>query len=344
MPVTATVSAVTVRETVSMQGVLLRDELILYSDGQSAISLRTSGESVARGEVLATLSQTANTDSNFGQTATLELQLIRAEASEHSSDLSVGVRASVEAQSVSDYHSAISQSDVQARREAVAVLEGLYFGTERETWDIERELGMISAMSYIGDESLLAPESGIFFPYTDGLEDVYRPESVYVGLTEELLARTIDNSSQAYGKLVVSPRWYLLGELEPTVANGLTLGETVEADLGSLGVTELRVEQLSFEAEGLCAVLFSGNLGTSEILSAREVEAELETHYYSGLSVPIRAVRLDESGASYVYTETAGVREKKYVETIYVGDEMFVVSASTDEGALRVGDTLIVSG
>ena len=80
-------------------------------------------------------------------------------------------------------------------------------------------------------------------------------------------------------------------------------------------------------------------------LALRRQSAELVKTEYTGIRIPKSAVRVDEAGATFVYTETGLRAERKDIEILYETGEFYIVAINTvDDGALRAGDSVIVSG
>ena len=101
---------------------------------------------------------------------------------------------------------------------------------------------------------------------------------------------------------------------------------------------------LSQAESGQKALVLRLTQGGDPYMSMRKCSAQMIFSEYTGLSLPVSAVRRDEDGNSFVYTITAGIVECKAVDIIYTDGDDCLAALSTAADALREGNTVIVSG
>ncbi|MBR1658939.1 MAG: hypothetical protein IJ705_01310, partial [Oscillospiraceae bacterium] len=212
---------------------------------------------------------------------------------------------------------------------------------------LKAELESIDGSAVSGAERLVAPASGLFSAVVDGWEHI-GPQALD-GLTPTVLDALAAGSRPAegrvYGKIVTGCDWYFAAAMREADAAGLTPGGAATLVLGrgyGEGV-EARVLSVSEPEGGRRAVVFRCDKAMAETMALRRTVAEVRFDRYSGIRVPAGALR-EEDGESFVWTVTAMQLERKSVEPLYQGDGFAILRRGSDSGALREGDTVVVSG
>ena len=190
-----------------------------------------------------------------------------------------------------------------------------------------------------------AIQSGLFSTVADGFEDI-SPDDLEEMDPEALTNLMEENRSRpelALGKLVYGSKWYFASVMEENEANDFNIGERVTMIFGKYysEYLDMRVESIGIEDDnGNCVVIFSCSEAMVDVLDMRMQSAELIVHEDTGVRVPKKAIRVDEEGRVYVYTQTGMQAEKKIVEIMHDLGEHYVVASEK----LRPGDIVIVSG
>ncbi len=349
-----TISAVeyTVRDSIGLDGIVIRDEEPLLTYYKSLHIAVENGKRVQR-------------DGTVGIVYSSDSELQRAERLR---ELNIEIENLEELQ-----ESGISESqkmengiksEIQTMRTAVqnrnlgdigAISTGiktLVLSSAGDESTVEDELSALyaersSLESIKSDPSdiIKAPASGLFSTVLDGFEDITLDmvkELDSVGL-QSLMEESRTASELALGKLVYGSKWYFAAVMDADDANDLNRGDRVTMIFGKYysEYLSMRVERVGFEDEmGMSVVIFSCSEAMTDIMDMRMQSAELILNEDTGVRVPKKAVRVDEEGRVYVFTQTGMQAEKKYIEIMHdLGDHYVVASEK-----LRAGDVVIVSG
>jgi len=223
--------------------------------------------------------------------------------------------------------------------------------------ELQAELLVLeSSLSGLTGAELVTDKAGLFSSHVDGFEALSPaslPELTAAGVSE-LYRKSEAAETGAFGKLVSGTAWYYAAVV--TQAEAEALRAIVKAADGREAVAQVAFSSQSGqtvemsirrigEDEGTgCVVILSADTGLSDTLRLRCLEADIIYASYGGLRIPKSAIRLDDEGRTYVFTET-GVRvEMKYVEIIGDFGSYYLVQAGGTADALKEGNDVIVSG
>jgi hypothetical protein len=346
----------TIYDSISTNGILVREELLLYTDYEIVyISVDEAKKIASGGEVAVAYSSQENLD------RAMELRLVQAQI-EHLEQLRDGGVSSEDPlqqnirmkENILKLRQAANSRDMSALEDTTINLQSLIFidqehGEAQQTLEaLYAEQNELSAGPDGDAVSICAPQAGLFTSFIDGYESL-TPEDVCSMSSDELSALLRDARSapdRALGKLVCGITWYYAVNLKAEDAKGLEEGETAELILGSYSGAplEMTVEGISTESDGTVAVVFSCDHSMAETINIRIQTAELLKNDYSGIKVPKNAIRLNDDGAACVYVVNGLQAQEKTVDIIYDAGDFYIVKNETDRmEALRAGDSLIVS-
>lgn len=349
-----TISAVeyTVRDSIGLEGVVVREEETLLTYYKSLHVAVSEGKRIPRGGVVGMV---YSSDSELQRAERLrevkgEIENLEAlqesgvsESQKTENGIKRGIqelRAAVQSRSLSDVNSL--SSNVRTLMLSAAGDEG---SIEEELELLYAERRSLEAAKSEPYDVIRAPASGLFSSVTDGFEDI-TPEGLDELDAEAVKALMEEERSApelALGKLVYGSKWYYAAVMPEDDANDYDEGDRVTMIFGKYysEYLEMRIENIGFADEnGECAVVFSCDSAMADVLDMRMQSAELILREDSGLRVPKKAVRVDEEGTVYVFTLTGMQAEKKPVSIMHDLGEHYVVSGEK----LRPGDVVIVSG
>ena len=349
-----TISAVeyTVRDSIGLEGVVVRDEEPLLTYYNSLHISAENGKRVARG---GTVGVVYSSDSELQRADRLRavnmeienLEELQESGITESQKLENGIkseiqalRAAVQSRNLTDVtalSSGVRTLVISAAGDESSVeseLESLY--AER------RELEAVKSEPY---DVIRAMKSGLFSTTADGFEDItpdslkdYEPESL-----RALVEETRPEPELALGKMVYGSKWYFAAIMDEDSANDFDKGDRVSMIFGKYysEYLTMRIERIGYEDDnGQCVVIFSCSEAMVDVLDMRMQSAELILHEDTGVRVPKKAVRVDEEGRVYVFSQTGMQAEKKYIEIMHDLGEHYVVAGEK----LRPGDVIIVNG
>lgn len=219
-------------------------------------------------------------------------------------------------------------------------LESLY----AEKASYEGKLGSAKSEVY-------APEAGVISYEADGLEDILKADKIgeYTVSDVETWPEVIQNSRKetpgVIGKIADNFIWYYVYLDSEQNAEDLSVGRRVDVRFKVDDVPTLRGEiaALSEPENGKVAVSVALTESTDIWLKYRTVEADVITDSYSGLKIPVSALRYRD-GTTGVYILRDRVPRFRSVEVLYKNDQYAVVKEdNTVSDSLRLYDALIVS-
>lgn len=224
-----------------------------------------------------------------------------------------------------------------------AQLKGIAVRTEQLVCSVSGFIPAVSDGERVCSGGQLAPgvyseNSAVFFAGTDGYE--YLRADFTGDFGADAVERLLDaapQSTDACGRTVTENAWYYAAVCDGEYQLSGKCSLIFDGMKSPVSACVLRCEAQS----GKTALLFRLTAG-GEYLKLRKCGAELVFSRQSGLAVPAEAVMHGDDG-DFVYTLSAGVAERKFVDIIYSDGERSLAARSEDADALREGSTVIVS-
>ncbi|MDR0446295.1 MAG: hypothetical protein LBH17_04585 [Oscillospiraceae bacterium] len=311
---TAPAVALTLSETASARGFIVREEELLPGDFSFASPRLDDGEKAARGQLVAELysiADTAGTDAYSGYAASerieeLETRIKKLHAAAAASPEELARRTE---NAVTTLAYLTARRDLTAAAELAIEAESLVtgasgnIGAESEAAALEAELDALQ-IRHSGATPVYAPVSGVFARSVDGFEGI-TPSGIANLTPDELEALfAFPEGQPGAGRLITGTRWYLALVMDSASAAALIEPDSVTVRLTTPVRAEftMRVEDVGRGSGDRRVVTLSCDYGMRDILNVRATDAEIVYGEISGLRVPRDAVRLeppgDESGES----------------------------------------------
>ncbi len=343
------------------QGIIIRDETVIYGGGANTYILRAEGERVGSGQPVAVSYDSAADLQTAEELRSVEAQIdqletIIASVASGSYVLTANGSAAALAMKLSGAVDSHELDDISALAAEFRTLtyyssddSGAAAASERlaelknRRWELESELAYSSQYIYSGI-------SGVFTRSVDGYEDIGLNAGAQLSAAElesMLLYGPGEKSTDSLGKVVQGIKYYYVTEMSSDEAKKLSEGATVEIkfDRYYSDVLEMTVEKVHApESGGKCAAVFSCSRAMAETIQARKLSGKVVYSSVSGIRVPKKSIRLDENGGTCVYVLTAARAELRPVEIIYEVGDYYIVKNTEDTKALREGDEIIVRG
>ena len=371
----------TMWDSVEEKGLLVRDEQVLPGREGILDVIQAEGERVAAGQTLALVYQDSQAQDNQAVMEELrtEIQLLtyamsRGSAAETSARLDEAILQSIVSLRGSAARQEFSTLEDQVMQIKSGVLKrGSVYGggasaemLNTRLQELKDQLATLNRQTAAVTTRIQAEHPGTYSAHVDGLETVLTPQSV-LEMTPGELAELMEHpggdptppegTPAPVGKLISSPRWYFAAVLDQGDVGRLEQGHTVTVRFtGDFSQdVPMRVERISKEEEGRCAVVLSSDRFLANTTPLREQTVELIFREYSGLRLPKKAVHQvtdtvtdEKTGEEQkrsrvgVYVLVAGQAEFKEVEVL-VEDQDFCVVKSLGEGRdrLQAGDEVI---
>ena len=351
----------TAEEALTLVGWLVREEETVSSSAEYIDVRIEEGEKVGVGQVLARTYDSAEDLERQRRIDELELSLEQLEAV-FDSDSDPAAAAKLD-QQINEVTLALSRataegdlSDVENQvlslKSLVLSRSEIFSGSSdvsalRQSLQLELTT-LLSGASSTG--VIPAEHSGLFSTQVDGYEQLLTVEmldSLDPGDMAALERQSPVSDSDVFGKYIYGIRWYLVALLDESDTALLDGRQTVQMRFtgGYTDLMEMDVVRLSeADSQGRRLLVLSCDHYLSETISLRRQSVEIINEQYSGIRIPQKALRVDESGQTGVYC-ISGVQAKfKPVEIIYELDNYFIVAQDpSNPSALHVGDEIIVS-
>jgi multidrug efflux pump subunit AcrA (membrane-fusion protein) len=348
---TVPVTGLNIRDTVSVRGIVAREEQVLYSVYSSVRVKLAEGTRVSAGGTVAEAY-----DSEQALLRAVRQAELREESEELTAMLSMGTSESsqqtdAEIQSgIRKLRRSVFEQDFTAAEAISQTLQTQVFAAFSNPSDIQKrlreiseELGSPENQHAARSDDITAPVSGLYSGSVDGWEEVGydRLKQISPGELKSLLQEEHDPPDWALGKLVSGSKWYFAALMDEEDAERLSGKDSVAVRFGRYYGEQLamRVEWLSPEEEGQCTVLLSCGEHMGDVMTMRFQDAELVLSEDSGLRIPRRGLHVDDQGRACVYVQTALLVEKKLVTVEQDFGDYYMVRSDT----LRSGDQVIVS-
>ena len=376
---TAQVYSYTAHDSVTAEGLVVRQALVLPAHSGILELTRAEGEKVGKGQQIALVYRDSQAQASQAHIEELELAIeLLEEAISQSGNLESAARLDEDIiQSMVALRASYALGDCTQLREQVlgvksSVLKrGYTYGDGLTSADLSArlrqlrdELAVLTRQSARATTRVSAPTPGVFSSLVDGYESLLTPETVYE-LTptslQELINSPAGEDSGAMGKLITSDTWYFAANLPQTAARRLEEGDTASLRFsGDLNRTvEMTVDRIGATEGGKTLVVFSSNRYLTLTTLLRHQTAELVFESWSGLRIPKQALRLvestqdadhsDDSASTVtrtgVYALVNGRTEFREVDILYEGSDYYVTRPlGSGRKILRAGDAVITQG
>lgn len=363
---TITAATSTVYETVDATALVVRDEHTVDSNTSNVtVACVDDGEKVKQGGNVAMIFSSARNAADYSSALDIQSQLdyyINLESR------SAGMATDVESldedilNDINDYvrcasaytsgaleDSSMRINDKLTRRQII-IGETIDFSTVKE--DLQKQLNSYNMDSCSPTGYVTTDESGVFFSYTDGCEDIVDYDSV-TSLDAESLDNAIAKASETektehLGKLVTTYEWYFCCKVDADkikgVKNGDTLSvalkdsdEVIECTLVSGADTDL--------ADKETVLVLRNSAMDPQIASMRVENIEIRFNEYTGFKVPSSAIHIDDEGKKMVYALVANQVDARYGEILYSTKDyvLFAYDPENSDG-IRLYDQIITQG
>ena len=351
---TAPAVYVSLTESATATGVIVRDETLVGSSKSYLSIVAENGRMLSAGETIAVSYNSEEAMARAGKLRELELQrqyiasVLNGRSSQESiSEKDISIKTAITALSAACAdHSTDRLADACLELGAL-VLENSDIQTTQVDLDlVTKQISELRQTALNDTVAISAAAAGIFSSAADGYEYI-KPEKLQkltVAGLKELAETPQELPENVIGKTVASYVWYFAAVIPEEYAESFETNHSVELDFGRYcprPVGGLLISK-SAPSEGEVAVVFRCTSSMAELLSVRKTTADIALKTREGIRVPKSAVSTDEEGC-FVYTATGLQAEKKYVEIIWETDDFYLAAAGGEKASLRVGNEILLS-
>lgn len=357
--------AVTVRDSVDVNGIVVRDETVVENSTGIVNFLVNDGDKVALGAAVAEVYDSAETARNNLRLSLLQEEL---DALQAASGLNRTSGANIDSVSgrvhdkLSELGGSVAQEEYQnlyALRNELITLLGSFSVSAGRTVDYSARIAELSAQiaacqgaSSAASAVVNAPVEGFFISTTDGFETRIDNETLETMSVEELQTIVADAEQNAtidttHSKIVSDYKWNYAAVISAKQAQSFKVGGTYSVDFNyalvkNLPMTVTRVSDP--DASGNCLVVLECNRLNSSITALRAQKATINFTQYEGIKISRAALRLQD-GQEGVYIKYGSTVEFRAIDKVYETDE-FLISRqdASDDTLLALYDEVIVEG
>ncbi len=351
-----------VEDTLTAQGLLLREETLVRHSGGALDFQVADGAKIAKGGTIANIYSTSEQVaaqqelreveaeiekltnlSNSGDYYLLDLTQIQNQIAEQLYAL-----ADIDGQTgAADSASVTAQLNDLIIRKQVAVGEQVDLSARITALQAERDALLSQGGQKTG--SIQAETSGYFFSGSDGYETVVDVSSIAAMTVEQFRAITPTTpDASAVGKISSGYTWYYVFETDASTAqrlsgvqeNGTLRGRFAFMDADTFPMQIVAANQ---SGDRVLMVLSSDYL-SGQLAAMRTSELQLVLGTYEGLRVDQQAVRIVD-GETGVYILSGGRARFRRLDVLYTKETYVIVQAgSSGSGYLQLYDNVIVRG
>ena len=376
---TETAIFATADESVSFQGVYIRDESLCTYSGNGAVCYRVSdGGKLGVNSAIAEI---------YGDEAQIDIRqqvdAIQAELSLLEKIQNPGTSESAQPANLSSlieehYKSLIFHREkanltaLQADKEELLVLLSTYQKITSDAVDftprintLNAQLSALTAQQTVPLDTVKAPNSAYFVSYADGYEDKLTKAGLEAMTVEDIRAVKDDGKvedKRIIGKLIDGYEWFIVGVIDNSKAifapdTNVTMrfestADTVTGTIASIRSTENPLESI---------ITVRCDKLTGSLVQHRVERMEMVKGEYEGIQVSREAIRFKEIEEVHVDDET-GVETRKKVnargvyillgeqptfrrlDVIYEGSDYVLSRLNAGEGYVTLYDDIIVKG
>lgn len=352
---TAPAVYVSLTETASAPGIVVRNEKLVKSDEKYLSVVAENGGVLAKGETVAVtysseaaLSRAAQIQDLESRKAYISAVLAGAQTAESLSDKESAIKSAVTGlAAAAARHETDELSSAAISLSSLVIESSNANASEAQLNEVQSQLDSLNASAQKDTVAITADDAGLFSTVPDGYESI-TPDKIKgldpAGLkTLEESPETI--SADVRGKLCDPYEWYFAATVAQKDAARLKAGSSASLSFGRYSNAPFRmhVSSIGKAVNGQCVVLFRCTSSPADMLSVRRTTAEIQFDTHEGIRVPKQAMLKDDEGKNYVYTVTGLQAEQKYVEISYEADEYYLVKVSTDASGLRSGNQIILT-
>lgn len=358
---TYTAVAYKVGDGISTTGFVVRDEQVIESNEKIVVLMRSDGERVGKGQVVANCY-----DSEQARRTQLEIEQKQTELAQLKYAYSYSGSDADAATLDADITQEIGQFAVYVNRRSLDFADGTaerlksYIlrryasdDTAEAIWaritQTEDDLNTLYAQNSAASRSITAETSGYFGTTVDGYETLLDSESILsmsLSQFDSLSERRLSVTDRQIGKLVTDIGWYYITSVEAGSMDDYEKDDTLSVHFSHdfYGDARMTIKRIGEIEDGRQLLVLKSNDYIQNAVSLREQSADIIFGYKDGLRVPKTALYVDEDGRTGVYVLEGAEAEWKTVTPLYYGKDSVIVKldqSSTDN--LWPGDEVILS-
>ncbi|MBQ8610704.1 MAG: hypothetical protein IJ412_03235 [Oscillospiraceae bacterium] len=367
---TQTAGAVTMTDSISTSGVVVRQETVIPQDTAGVVSYTVKDvQRVSSGTEVARLFDSAYAARSFDAAAQLsqEIALLRqAQTDGVNAGTDVNLILTQVSDDLYDYIEVLQTGRFEGLDAVHSSLNyslnklGIAVGREQDYEALLAELQTeydAQAAQSAAIASVYAPHTGYFFYDADGCEGL-TPEYVQSLAPQQLdvLEQTWQrDATPAVGKMVGSYRWYYICAVSAQDAARFTVGRSVTLNFTDAGVTGVAavVDALGEpDGDGRVVVTLRSEQMEESFSALRFEAAEVQFAAYNGIRISRSAMHINDEGEHGVYIKFGTLVRFRRITPIFETESYLLVPLNADDdrykdlgpNEVKLFDEIIVEG
>lgn len=364
--ITESAAYVTEGDTVSVQGIALRDEAKISNSVNTAILTKKAdgvyqpivydGENVAKGDYIAYRFSDEQQAAAYREIEEIDAKieyLSRFQRMGNTANTDIAALNADITLSINKYLDAVESNDFTNCDELLANINYSLISRQAatgETNDFSKKIASYTdernvLINQIGKKTgISAPFAGYFVSTVDGFEQSYdyaklQTDGITVKQLNKLLKQEPTAQDDAFGKIVGQHIWYFAFNIPISEASNLSTGSTFTVSFPEHGLENLEMTVAgSNKTDNTLAVLLKCKNITKDILKLRKENAVITLSNYSGYKISNEAITDDGNGNIGVYVYAGQIAVFKPIDIVYRSDDYVLANPVTDDGDITGTD------
>lgn len=361
-------NAIDYEDVIKASGIIVRDETLYKTETGGSLQSEVFDETrVSRGKKIATV-YTDGIDSNLKseldsinekieklESATSQTQVFANDLASVEAGIKSGIDELVSASVSSDMSSlSVIEQEISSLMSTQRRVSGADTPRQNALNDLYTQKSETEGKINSAKKDIYASSAGVYIAGVDGCEQYMTPGAVINMSVEEFNSLNIPKRSEVKEhydageyvcKTVDNGKWYVCATVDQKDISEFEKGDRVYIRMPELASDEVdgEIENISEESGGKVLVTLSSGHYIKGVYSERCAEIEIILSRYSGLKVPISAVRVEGEDTG-VFVNTDGVARFRKIDILYKDDKMAIADISSESGYLKMYDPVIVNG
>lgn len=359
----------TAHESIQMDGVIVRNETVIYNDKGGVINYTVNnGERVKKGSQVATIYSSEEDVEKQMELEDVENTLSNLQQALSPDGLAIRDVTAIDnkiSSMISETIYGVSRGDISGLRDKKNEADVMLAVKQVENGQTDELNQRIAALQQRQSElqssvankvtDITVEEAGYFMSSLDGYEERFKTDmldNLNVADAQTMLSmekqEVNTENSRVVGKVIEDFNWYFVGVIDAESAKKLSIDKKVSLDFPFLSDTTMdaTVHHISSPSGDKVAVVFECRVVNDTIRNMRQAEGEVVLNSYSGIKVSKEACRVVD-GKTGVYVLKGRVCRFKEIEVLYEDDEIVVakkLDPVQDTDCLQTTDKVIVKG
>ncbi len=353
----------TIENSAEYDGIIIRNETVITSDSSGVLeSAAIENNVVKRGKTVASVYTGSVDKETQNKLKQVNARIAEITGAQENSLVFEGDQVKIEnniSTRISDLIISINDKNIRHVSELkgdLNVLIGKKLEVSGESGSVATMLDELQAqksqyeqMLSAAKQNLYAPQAGIYSTNIDGFEQVLNGASLNSMTVEDFKTisdtkpELVEGADQPVCKIVNNVEWYIAMLVDEKRASEMKTGQSVYIKIGE-NVEEYNatITSISPSSSKKCVVGVTVTEYSDHAMKNRKTPITLITNKYSGIKIPIKAIRVN-NGEQGVYTVTEGLMKFKKADIIYKDNNYAIAKENnSDNKSVLLYDEVVI--